>query len=142
MPLNVVVHQQALIDMGRPPAGPVYRKWLMIMAKIDAKAKMKLTNDMVNVRTGNLRSSQQPPVVVLVGNRIIGSCVNRASYAAFVHEGTAPHDIPMGGVPGDKILTGWSYGGAPVFTPVVHHPGTAARPWLRDALVEVIHSTR
>lgn len=142
MPLNVVVSQQKLIDLGRAPNGPVYRKWLQIMARIDAVSKAKLSNDVVNVRTGNLRSSQQMPVVIMVGNRIIGSVVNRATYAAFVHEGTKPHDIPIGGVPGAKILTGWSYGGAPVFTPVVHHPGTQGRPWLRDALTEVIHSTK
>lgn len=140
MPLNVVIHHQALIDLGRPPNGPVYRRWLQIMARIDATAKRKLSNDMVHVRTGNLRSSQQMPVVVLVGSRIIGSAVNRATYAAAVHEGTVAHDIfPR---KADGFLTGWTYNSAPVFTPVVHHPGTAGRPWLRDSLVEVIHSTR
>lgn len=109
------------------------------MAKIDMRAKQKLSNDMVHVRTGNLRSSQQMPVVAVVGNRIVGSAVNVAKYAVFVHEGTKEHDV----VPVNKrVLTGWVYDGSPVFTPAAHIPAIAGRPWLRDAMREVIATTR
>lgn len=138
--LTVTVSRKALVGLGTNPAGPIYRHWLKLLAQIDSKAKHKLSNDMVNVRTGNLRSSQGLPFITVVGERIIGTVENKASYAVYVHEGTKPHLIPLGGE-GPKILTGWTYDNAPVFTPVVNHPGTKARPWLRDSLKEVIATT-
>lgn len=124
-----------LTALGTDPSGPIRLFWLRTMADIDATAKRKLSNDVVHVRTGNLRSSQQMPFVTVRGGQLVGVAQNIAAYAFFVHEGTRAHEIrPKRG----KVLTGWSYGGKPVFTPLVHHPGTKARPWLRDSVVEAI----
>ena len=49
-----------------------------------------------------------------------------ASYAEFVEKGTAPHEIrPING----NILA-FAVAGKMVFTPVVHHPGTKANPFM------------
>lgn len=138
MSLAVVVTLQVtpaqLAALGSP-GGPINRHWLQLMADIDATAKRKLSNVRVKVRTGNLRSSQQMPVVTVRGGRILGIAENTASYARAVHDGTAPHDIlPRRG----RFLTGWTYQGAPVFTPRVHHPGTQGRPWLTESVHEVL----
>lgn len=58
-----------------------------------------------------------------------------APYALFVHEGTGPHPIdPVNA----RVLRFPAKSGFIVFTPHVDHPGTAAQPFLRDALVAVI----
>lgn len=134
MPLAVTLYREALIGLGRPGGG-VYTHWLKLMAKVDRKAKMFLSNDMVNVRTGNLRSSQQVPTVQILGTVLSGQAVNIAKYARFVHDGTRPHAI---NATNKNVLTGWTFAGAPVFTPSVWHPGTQARPWLRRALTETM----
>lgn len=59
-------------------------------------------------------------------------------YALYVHEGTKPHIIrPVNA----RVLAfpagGRRSGGAMVFARVVHHPGTRAQPFLRNALEEV-----
>ncbi len=52
-----------------------------------------------------------------------------ASYAVDVELGTAPHEIrPANG----KVLA-FMVAGKMVFTPIVHHPGTKANPFLRRA---------
>ena len=52
-----------------------------------------------------------------------------ASYAVDVELGTAPHEIrPVNG----KVLA-FQVAGKMVFTPVVHHPGTKANPFMRRA---------
>lgn len=139
MPLHLSISAEQVQRVAAARGGPVFRHWVMLMAKIDARAKQKLSNDVVHVRTGNLRSSQQMPVVAVLGGRIVGSAQNVAKYALFVHEGTKAHDVvPVNG----RVLTGWVYDGAPVFTPVAHIPAQAARPWLRDAMREVIAASR
>lgn len=52
-----------------------------------------------------------------------------APYASFVEEGTDAHDIeaPDGGV------LAWDDGGGTRFARRVHHPGTAAKPFLQPA---------
>jgi hypothetical protein len=52
-----------------------------------------------------------------------------ASYAKFVVEGTAPHEIrPING----GVLA-FQLGGRMVFTPLVHHPGTKPNPFMDNA---------
>jgi len=131
---QIEFYRERLYDLGRGPSGQIYRYVLTVSLKVDARAKLFLSNDMVNVRTGNLRSSQAPPVLTNVGTRIIAVLQNTASYSLIVHEGSRPHEI----VPTRRrALTGWQFEGAPVFARRVHHPGTKARPFLRNALVEV-----
>jgi hypothetical protein len=53
-----------------------------------------------------------------------------APYAKFVADGTRPHEIrPVNG----RVLAFQGKGGRMVFTPLVHHPGTRANPWLKNA---------
>lgn len=134
--VSISVGRDQLMALGHAPTGVVYRYFLKLITRADTKAKLLLSNDLVNVRSGNLRSSQQPPKVQQVGNLIVASMENTAKYARYVHDGTRPHDIRARRV---KFLTGWTYRGMPVFTPLVHHPGTKARPWMKQALDEAIH---
>lgn len=134
MPARTRVSRERLLAVAAP-GGPVYTHWLALMARIDANAKAKLSGDMLNVRTGNLRSSQAPPAIVFNGVMIRGVLRNTASYAAALHQGSSPHDIyPVN----KKVLRFTPAGaGAPIFRPMAHHPGTTARPWLRRAAEEV-----
>ena len=55
-----------------------------------------------------------------------------ASYAAAVEFGTAPHEIrPVNG----GVLA-FEVAGKMIFTPLVHHPGTRANPFMHRALRE------
>lgn len=116
--------------------GPIYRWVFVVCMRVDARTKQKLSNDMVKVRTGNLRSSQAPPILSTPGTRIVAIIQNTASYALMVHNGTRPHEI----LPRSKRALYFQMNGAPVFARRVHHPGTSARPFLRDSLVEVFAS--
>lgn len=137
MRLIVTVHTDRIRAMGTDPSGAVTRFWLKMLADLDRRAKLKLSNDMVHVRTGNLRSSQQQPFIAYDATGLTGIAQNVASYAAAVHNGTRPHEIrPVRA----KVLRFPGRDGAPVFRPVVHHPGTQPRPWLRDALRETIEA--
>jgi hypothetical protein len=55
-----------------------------------------------------------------------------ASYTAAVEWGTAPHEIR----PANGKLLAFMAAGKMVFTPIVHHPGTKANPFLRRAADE------
>jgi hypothetical protein len=134
---QIEFYRERLYALGHGPSGPIYRYVVMVSMKVDARTKLALSNDMVNVRTGNLRSSQAPPIVTNTDTRIVAVLQNTASYSLAVHDGTRPHDIhPVR----RTVLTGWQYQGAPVFARRVHHPGTKARPFLRRSLVEVFAS--
>ena len=55
-----------------------------------------------------------------------------ASYAEAVEKGTRPHEIrPING----KVLA-FKVAGKMIFTPIVHHPGTRANPFLERAVDE------
>jgi hypothetical protein len=55
-----------------------------------------------------------------------GTIGSDVPYAAFVHEGTRPHDI----VPRNARALFWAGAAHPVAR--VHHPGTRPNPWLRQ----------
>ncbi len=76
--------------------------------------------------TGNLRSSiaMQPPTLVSV------DVTAQAEYSVYVEVGTGPHDI----VPNKAGALFWPGAAHPVA--IVHHPGTAAQPFMRPALDE------
>lgn len=85
------------------------------------------------VRTGRLRSSiraEPPRILSLRGSLTVGSDLE---YAAFVNDGTRPHEIR----PRTKQVLKFTVGGRTVYAKVVHHPGTRARPFLDQALREV-----
>jgi hypothetical protein len=135
--LTYTVQEDRLKALGTAPNGSI-RVWMLrTILRVDSLAKRKLSGQVLHVRTGNLRSSQGPPTIEIRGGKLVAVEVNTASYARALHDGSRPHEIR----PRRRAwLTGWSYGGAPVFTKVVHHPGTRAKPWLRDSLTEVMHT--
>ena len=57
-----------------------------------------------------------------------------ASYAAAVEYGTAPHDIRS--INGSVLA--FEAAGKMIFTPLVHHPGTRANPFMQRALDEAL----
>ena len=132
---TTVISHEALLGLAAP-GGPVYNHWLRLMLRIDAAAKRNLSGHMVHVRTGNLRASQSAPTILSRGPLIVGVAENKASYALYVHEGTGQHEIRPRRA---KVLrftpTG---GGRPVFRPMVMHPVTKAKPFLMDAMIEVV----
>lgn len=133
--LDVQVNRERLLALGHP-GGPVYAHWLKVLMRIDARAKENLSGSMVKVRTGNLRSSQSVPVVLVVGTTIVGISQNTASYAAAVHDGTRPH--PILPVRARVLRFTPAAADAPVFAVAVMHPGTQPKPFLREAMHEVL----
>lgn len=101
-----------------------------ITRQIEAQAKMN-----VPVRTGNLgRTIQQDPLRAVGPFSVTGGVTANANYAAAVHDGTPPHVIrPKSG----KALK-FNMGGRVVFARKVNHPGTAGRPYLKNAAETVI----
>ena len=85
------------------------------------------------VRTGRLRSSiraEPPRIFSLRGSVTVGSDLE---YAAWVNDGTRPHQIR----PRTKRALRFVVNGQVVFARVVNHPGTKANPFLDRALREV-----
>jgi Bacteriophage HK97-gp10, putative tail-component len=82
----------------------------------------------VPVRSGNLRDSLG--VRVHTDRVEIGPDVLKAPYAAYVEYGTAPHEIKPKTRNGVLVFT---VGGKKVVTKLVHHPGTAAQPYVMPA---------
>lgn len=80
------------------------------------------------VDTGFLRG-QHGMSVTVSKTRVKGMVVNRAKYAAAVHDGSGPHIIRAR----RKKALRFEIGGEVVFARAVRHPGTPGRPWLMDA---------
>ena len=59
-------------------------------------------------------------------------------YAEHVHEGTGP-SVRYGHRKRMKFLGTNEYAGGYVFPAIVHHPGTPSQPFLRNALVAMVH---
>ena len=77
------------------------------------------------VKTGYLAST------VYKDKGVVGAA---ASYAAAVEYGTAPHEIhPVNGG-----LLSFEVAGKMVFSPLVHHPGTRANPFMQRALNQTL----
>ena len=92
----------------------------------------------VPVLTGNLgrtireRSITQPAPLIVEGGVDAGG--RDAPYAPFVHQGTRPHVI----MPRNARALRFEVGGRTVFARRVNHPGTRARPFLKNAADRVI----
>jgi HK97 gp10 family phage protein len=81
------------------------------------------------VKSGYLASTVYKDVGF--GEAYVGAA---ASYAAAVEFGTAPHEIrPING----RVLA-FKVAGKMVFTPLVHHPGTKANPFMQRAVDETL----
>lgn len=85
------------------------------------------------VRTGVLRNSiTYPATPTVTGMKVSSEVVATAPYAKFVHDGTRPHVIK----PRNASVLRFPSGGGIVYAAHVNHPGTRARPFLRNALNE------
>ncbi|WP_280188863.1 MULTISPECIES: hypothetical protein [Nocardia] len=90
----------------------------------------------VNVRSGELRESIGHNVTT-EPSRARLLVFARARHAAYVHDGTRPHEIrPLNA----KALR-FEAGGRVVFARRVWHPGYAGNPFLRDAVNEELGRT-
>lgn len=117
-------------QLGRNVGQLLARKAASITRQIAAQAKAD-----VPVRTGNLgRSIQEDPIRFVGPFRVETGVTARANYAAAVHEGTKPHVIK----PRNASVLAFPIGGKMVFAKSVRHPGTRARPFLRNAAERVV----
>lgn len=88
----------------------------------------------VPVKTGRLGQSIREGDVKTTGPYSAGGSVSaNTHYALYVHEGTRPHVIR----PRRAKALRFVVGGRVVFAQRVNHPGTRARPFLRNAGVRV-----
>lgn len=102
-----------------------------------ARLVMNLQSRVVNsakqrapVDTGNMRNSIRQEPVQVSGSRVTGVVLSAADYSMYVHEGTRPHIIR----PRVAKALAFTIGGRQVFAKSVRHPGTKARPFLRNAI--------
>lgn len=96
--------------------------------RVVAQAKVNAPVD-----TGNMRAQIAADPMVTTGMTVrqtirVGG--DAAEYAIYVHEGTRPHVIR----PRNKSVLMFNGREGKVFAREVHHPGTRARPFLRNAL--------
>lgn len=93
----------------------------------------------VPVRTGNLgRTIGEGPIVFTGPRTVHGSVDATADYALYVHEGTRAHVIR----PVKAQALRFQIGGRTVFAKLVRHPGTKARPFLRNAAERIASRER
>lgn len=84
------------------------------------------------VRTGRLRASGRMDVKITHFGPT-GVVTFPVRYAEYVHDGTRPHIIRA---KKGKALK-FKVAGKVLYRPLVHHPGTKPKPFLRRAMVEV-----
>ncbi|QRY48157.1 hypothetical protein JVX93_16055 [Mycolicibacterium boenickei] len=88
----------------------------------------------VPVRTGNLgRTIGEGPITFTGPRTVQGSVHATADYALHLHDGSRPHVIR----PVKAQALRFQIGGRTVFAKLVRHPGTKARPFLRNAAQRV-----
>lgn len=125
-------HYEFRVDIGALGAavGPILaRKAASVTRRITAQAKQNAP-----VLTGNLARAIEPDPIKFSGPfRVETGVTARTDYAVFVHEGTRPHLIR----PRTARALRFDVGGRTVFAKSVHHPGTKARPFLRNAAEQV-----
>lgn len=103
------------------------------MARLQRRTATQARQD-VPVRTGNLGRTIGEGQIRTVGPRTVeGSVHANAGYALYVHEGSRPHVIR----PRNAQALRFEVGGRTVFARLVRHPGTKARPFLRNAGMRV-----
>ena len=116
-------------------AGPIIRRRLAsITRRIANQARVD-----VPVLTGNLGRSIREDDIKMAGPlKAEGGVTAHADYAAAVHEGSRPHIIR----PRRAQALRFEVGGRTVYARMVRHPGTKARPFLRNAAERIISAER
>jgi hypothetical protein len=113
----------------------LYKKMTVIGLKLQAKMVRKLSGEVVNVVTGNLRRSifmagptwSDDTISVVVGSS------GDVKYAAPIEYGSAAHDI----VPTKAKALHFMWGGQERFFKRVHIPAQPARSFIRSSLAEM-----
>lgn len=109
-----------------------------ILRRVHSSLTRQIANDArarVPVLTGNLgRSIREDPQVQRSPFHVGGGVTAHADYAAPVHEGSRPHIIRARNAQALHFF--WH--GREVFVKSVHHPGSRARPFLRNAGAAVV----
>ncbi|MGW5147528.1 HK97 gp10 family phage protein [Rhodococcus koreensis] len=85
------------------------------------------------VNTGNLRRGIGMDLAAS-GLTLTMGIFSKAKYTSFVHDGTRPHLI----FPRSARVLRFQTGGRTVFAAYVKHPGTAPRPFIRQAIEDEI----
>lgn len=93
---------------------------------VDGAAAQARQTRLFRDRTGKLRASIRSRARSL----FVASVEARRPYASFVHNGTAPHVIEARGGGMLRFVAN----GQTVFRRRVNHPGTAARPFVQNAV--------
>lgn len=127
--LNETVQLQRLMSLGTSNAGVIHVYMVAGGARVETAAKRNASGSIVNVRTGNLRSSIHTAIEVR-GNLLVVQVNCDAAYALAVHEGQKAHTV----VPTRARVLSWQGAGGPVFAMSARHPGTKGRPFLREAI--------
>jgi hypothetical protein len=105
----------------------------VVLRRIVDEAKRR-----VPVRTAELRDSIAEVPPTMSGRTLIkGSVIATAPHAQFVHDGTQPHVIRAR----NASALVFQVGGRTIFAKSVRHPGTRARPFLREAADAVTSGT-
>lgn len=123
--IELALDKGELIKLTTAPGMPVVKLANQLGRRVTNSAKQRAPVD-----TGNLRNSIRQEPVKVSGGVVSFSVVADADYASFVHDGTRPHVIR----PRNAKVLAFSAGGTMVFASKVNHPGTKARPFLRNAL--------
>lgn len=109
------------------PQGAVASDLLRRGQRVESEAKR-----LCPVDTGRLRSSITTELLRTGGGRLTVRIGTNVKYARAIHDGTRPHTIRPRRAGG--VLRFPGRGGQIVYARSVQHPGTRARPFLRDAL--------
>jgi HK97 gp10 family phage protein len=116
-------------ELGNQLALPMMKTAAKVTRRISAQAKMNAPVD-----TGNLaRSIDEDPITFVTPFHIDTGVTAHANYARYVHEGTRPHIIR----PRHAQALRFKIGSQVIFAASVRHPGTRARPFLRNAAIAV-----
>jgi hypothetical protein len=94
----------------------------------------------INYATGELAASIVPDYGYWADNELEGRAVALPEHAVFVSKGTAPHIIRP--KTADRLVFYWPKAGKVVHAKQVNHPGTAANPYMEEALESVIKVLR
>ena len=116
----------------------VVRRCTAFALKWEALAKKKLSGEVLNVRTGALRSSVSHEVAE-DGDSVTVKVFSSGVSDAAIHEYggvTKPHDI----VPTKAKALHFIMGGKDVFAKIVHHPGSRMpeRSYIRSSLADLL----
>lgn len=131
---HLIIDGAAMAELLRSPGGPVGRMLIERSTRVQARAKQIIGP---HRKTGCLEDSivkrserLGDELAIRIQSDTAPCSPTRTSYSLFVHEGTAAHDIAAK----DGGVLAFQWHGEAAFFASVHHPGTAAIPFLRNAL--------